>query len=123
MQRRSPRACEGCGRTYQPSSAEQRFCNFLCGHRHKQAPTRSSAFTEPRFLYGTDRPACVGVDPEIFHPHSLEVVPVEAATVCYRCPLLHGCLAWALEQPAHLLFGIWAATNQVQRRQLVRQAG
>lgn len=108
---------------YQPSSSDQRFCNRLCGSTYKRSPvTARAGFSEPRFLYGTDRPACVGVDPELFHPGSTDRVPVEAATVCYRCPLLDGCLAWALQQPTHLLFGIWAATNQAQRRRLVRQA-
>ncbi|MEW2386542.1 WhiB family transcriptional regulator [Micromonospora sp. NPDC047707] len=39
-------------------------------------------------------------------------------SVCFACPLLNPCRAWALDQPAQRLHGIWGATTHPGRRHL-----
>lgn len=70
------------------------------------------------------RPACVGVDPELFFPigntgpalYQIE----EAKAVCRRCPLQESCLQGALDrgEPA----GVWGGLSEDERRSMKRRA-
>ncbi|WP_193613132.1 WhiB family transcriptional regulator [Nocardioides lijunqiniae] len=60
--------------------------------------------------------ACRDIEtPEIFfafEEHCIE----QAREVCRRCPGIRACLAWAL---AHKEHGVWAATTEEQRTELL----
>lgn len=68
--------------------------------------------------------ACYGADPTTFFPDSSPAfdypIPPDAAAACATCPVQDFCLAYAL---ANTVEGIWAATNEVQRRRLRRARG
>ena len=63
-------------------------------------------------------PACEGVDQAMFFPDNgggaLGDV-LQAKAICRGCPLLRPCRAWALEQPARWLYGVWGATSRGER--------
>ncbi|MEV4174021.1 WhiB family transcriptional regulator [Nonomuraea sp. NPDC049709] len=67
------------------------------------------------------RPACRGMDPEIFFPIS-HAGPAgireteQAKAVCRACPILAGCLAEVVADPPE--FGVWAATTPEERRRI-----
>ncbi|MEU6208170.1 WhiB family transcriptional regulator [Micromonospora musae] len=71
----------------------------------------------PAFTTNTRQPlACRGHDPDLWFPEKGERWKVpRARAICARCPLQPECEAWAYEQPAYLLYGIWGGTTQGQR--------
>lgn len=62
-------------------------------------------------------PACDGRTALFFPEKGGEGVP-EAKALCRACPLLRTCRAWALQQPAQWLYGVWGGTTQYERRAL-----
>ncbi|MGN8245260.1 WhiB family transcriptional regulator [Cellulomonas soli] len=65
--------------------------------------------------------ACLGRDPELFHPaQSDRRQAEEAKAVCRECPLVRECLAWALTNPEA---GVWGATTEAERAALQRAHG
>ncbi|MFB8442733.1 WhiB family transcriptional regulator [Streptomyces niveus] len=66
------------------------------------------------------RPACAGVDPELFFPHALSTAQVaEAKAVCATCPLKASCLQGALDRGEH---GVWGGTDDNDRSRIKRRA-
>lgn len=69
------------------------------------------------------RAACRDEDPELFFPVGnsgpalLQIA--EAKTVCRRCPVLSGCLSWALESGQDA--GVWGGMSEDERRALKRR--
>jgi WhiB family redox-sensing transcriptional regulator len=69
------------------------------------------------------RAACRDEDPELFFPVGnsgpalLQIA--EAKTVCRRCPVLSGCLTWALESGQDA--GVWGGMSEDERRALKRR--
>ena len=62
--------------------------------------------------------ACRAVDPELFFPASdSEAEP--ALAVCRRCPVLHACLQFALDNRDYE--GVWGGTTGAERRSMVRE--
>lgn len=78
----------------------------------------------PDFLVPDAAPACAGADITTFFPERESAAAAKSIeqTYCRRCPVSKGCKAWALRQTPDTLFGIWAGTNQRQRRALRRKA-
>lgn len=78
----------------------------------------------PTFLErATETPACRSHDTDLFFPGSAAGARMhrqiaQAKQICFTCPLLHPCRAWALSQPARHLHGIWGGTTQPERRLL-----
>lgn len=62
--------------------------------------------------------ACLGLDPEMFHPVRGESCE-SAFAVCRSCPVSEECLAYALE---HNELGIWGGTSFRERRRMRRRA-
>jgi WhiB family redox-sensing transcriptional regulator len=69
------------------------------------------------------RAACRDEDPELFFPVGnsgpalLQIA--EAKTVCRRCPMVSGCLSWALESGQDA--GVWGGMSEDERRALKRR--
>lgn len=69
------------------------------------------------------RAACREEDPELFFPVGnagpalLQIA--EAKTVCRRCPVVSGCLSWALESGQDA--GVWGGMSEDERRALKRR--
>ena len=69
------------------------------------------------------RAACRDEDPELFFPVGnsgpalLQIA--EAKTVCRRCPVVSGCLSWALESGQDA--GVWGGMSEDERRGLKRR--
>ena len=62
--------------------------------------------------------ACRAIDPELFFPPSdTEAEP--AVAVCRRCPVLHVCLQFALDNRDYE--GVWGGTTGAERRSMVRK--
>lgn len=59
------------------------------------------------------RAACKDADTEIFFPPDHMALPLEAARVCWSCPVKTTCLTYAYEHPE--LQGVWGATTTRQR--------
>jgi WhiB family redox-sensing transcriptional regulator len=67
------------------------------------------------------RPACIGVDPEVFFPFESQAADVaRAKAVCARCPLATDCLEVAL---GHRAEGIWGGTTTAEREKIRRRRG
>lgn len=67
------------------------------------------------------RPACVGVDPELFFAHALSTLQIaRAKAVCRSCPLRAACLEDALERGEE--HGVWGGTDEDERRLMKRGA-
>lgn len=63
------------------------------------------------------RAACVGLDPDIFHPAAGgRYVYANAKRVCATCPVTAECLEHALTHNETL--GVWGGLNPLQRQQL-----
>jgi hypothetical protein len=58
---------------------------------------------------------CATVDPELFHPEK-GGSNAAAKRICAGCDVLEQCRAYALEQPADQLHGIWGGTTAKDRR-------
>lgn len=66
--------------------------------------------------------ACVGMDPELFHPHDGENAKAEAArAVCAGCPVRNECLDDAVT--ANVQYGVWGGTTPRERRRLRKARG
>jgi WhiB family transcriptional regulator, redox-sensing transcriptional regulator len=66
--------------------------------------------------------ACFGHDrPDLWFPseHSTAASAVEARKICSRCPILAGCLAYALSR--HEPHGVWGGLTTAQRQRYGRQ--
>ena len=67
--------------------------------------------------------ACREVDPELFFPignTGPALLQIEQAkAVCRRCPVVHDCLAWALESGQDA--GVWGGLSEDERRALKRR--
>lgn len=69
------------------------------------------------------RAACRDEDPELFFPVGnsgpalLQIA--EAKTVCRRCPVVSGCLSWALESRQE--DGVWGGMSEQERAALQRR--
>lgn len=78
----------------------------------------------PTFVYD-GKPLCAEVDPELFFPQEVEVSPTKmvsvyrdaaaAKEICYSCPLMAGCLEYALSTQE---VGIWGGMTERQRDKL-----
>lgn len=94
--------------------------------RHDADPDSNTGPTRfygnpPEFLRTDQRPACAGVDPEIFFPgrggnggagkHN-----ERAKQICATCPLREDCLEWALRDQS--LHGIWGGLTETERGRL-----
>lgn len=83
--------------------------------------------TLPRAEHWTDRAACKGadVDPEIFYPVGQGPQALDdqekAKAICAGCPVKAACLQHALD--AREEHGIWAGTDEVERRKMRRRTG
>lgn len=65
-----------------------------------------------------DDAACLGVDPELFHPgNARDARP--AKRICAVCPVRAECLAVALPEPD--LRGVWGGTSEHERRIMRRE--
>jgi WhiB family redox-sensing transcriptional regulator len=87
--------------------------------------TAANALIPPRAEQA--RPACWGVDPEVFFgpEDSFEGQPVfaweqRALAVCAHCPVATACLAEALEFPADQQHGVIGGMTAGQRKALLR---
>ncbi len=70
------------------------------------------------------RAACREADPSIFYPAKLgrpRNSQFDPREYCERCPVTVKCLERALSNPIGVDRGIWAGTNQSQRRKLRNQ--
>ena len=69
-----------------------------------------------------DRAACADEDPELFFPVGTEGPALrqaeDAKAVCRTCPLMSGCLRWALDTGQD--DGVWGATSEDERRAMRR---
>lgn len=65
-----------------------------------------------------DRPACFGIDPNVFFPVSEEEAG-PALAFCNACGIRSECLAWALKNGER--YGVWGGMTEQQRRRLARQ--
>lgn len=65
--------------------------------------------------------ACVGADPEPFHPdkHTRRAAIRAAKAVCASCPVAAECLADALDRDEE--FGIWGGLEAHERKSLQRR--
>ncbi|MDJ0384983.1 WhiB family transcriptional regulator [Streptomyces sp. G-G2] len=54
-------------------------------------------------------------------PRAREKALVKAKHACSGCPIVTGCLKWALANPGLTRTGMWAATNVRERNQLRKQ--
>ena len=55
-----------------------------------------------------DHAACLGMDPELFHPRRGESTK-PAKAVCATCPVQTDCLQWALKTRQH--WGVWGGRS------------
>jgi hypothetical protein len=81
------------------------------GTKYEKAPL--PAFMEP----GDREPlGCERVAPEVFFPEKeTRANTSRAKAICSHCPNELDCRAWALDQPADPLFGVWGGTTRNQR--------
>ncbi|MFF7655841.1 WhiB family transcriptional regulator [Streptomyces sp. NPDC007983] len=68
--------------------------------------------------------ACVDEDPELFFPvgaagPAAQAQQAQAKEVCHRCPVIHQCLAYALD--TGVTHGVWGGTDEEERRVLRRR--
>lgn len=75
------------------------------------ARVRTAAVTSRAWMH---RALCREVDPAIFFLDK-GGSPVEAKSVCARCPVLLDCKDFALNNP---VMGVWAGTTETERRKL-----
>ena len=72
------------------------------------------------------RPACADADPELFfyapgeRGEDRAARDEKAKAVCAGCPLLRGCLGWAL---THAEWGVWGGLTEQERYALQRRHG
>ncbi|MFD9284644.1 WhiB family transcriptional regulator [Streptomyces mirabilis] len=72
----------------------------------------------------TDRPTPCQDDRDLFafeevsDPRKREKTIAKAKLACSRCPVVKGCLRWALANPSLTRRGVWAATTAGTRGQL-----
>ncbi|KAB7850351.1 WhiB family transcriptional regulator [Streptomyces mobaraensis] len=62
--------------------------------------------------------ACQGHDPELFFPIGTDAPAMrqteQAKAVCFGCPVIDACRAWALD--THQDHGVWGGTSEAERR-------
>ncbi|MEU7378156.1 WhiB family transcriptional regulator [Streptomyces albidoflavus] len=97
--------------------------------------TRTGAPQPPRFIAANDRipfpetdralpcrtsPALFQIDdtPTDRDPRAREEALTKAKHACSGCPIVKGCLKWALANPTLTRTGVWAATTKRDRTQL-----
>lgn len=72
-----------------------------------------------------DRALCRGEDPELWFPVGSSgpalLQTAKAKAVCYRCPVRHECLAWALGAGRDAQAGVWGGASEDERRELKRR--
>lgn len=74
----------------------------------------------PAFLDDSPLP-CTEGNPERYFPGpSVRLDKDAAAALCAGCPLLDGCLAYALAEP---VAGVWGGTTEGQRERSANRAG
>lgn len=77
-----------------------------------------------QFLDG--RQACADADPELFfyaageRGDDRDARDEKAKAVCATCPLIRGCLGWAL---THTEWGVWGGATEQERARLQRRHG
>jgi WhiB family redox-sensing transcriptional regulator len=65
---------------------------------------------------------CLGLDPDLFHPHKGEWQKAQAAVaVCAGCEVRTSCLDYALSLPPSQVHGVWGGTTEEERRRVRRQ--
>ncbi|MGW7347878.1 WhiB family transcriptional regulator [Streptomyces sp. NPDC054854] len=79
----------------------------------------------------TDEPLRCRTSPALFQiedipntdddPRAREKALTQAKHACSGCPIVKGCLKWALANPALTRTGVWAATTKCDRTQLRKQ--
>ncbi|MFG3042889.1 WhiB family transcriptional regulator [Streptomyces sp. NPDC048330] len=79
----------------------------------------------------TDEPLRCRTSPTLFQiedipntdddPRAREKALAKAKHACSGCPIVKGCLKWALANPALTRTGVWAATTKRDRTQLRKQ--
>lgn len=70
-----------------------------------------------------ERAACIGADPDLFHPDDPDKVPSAAAALCATCRVQGDCLEYALanETSERSQWSVWAGTTYKQRRNIRRR--
>ncbi|MBP5913193.1 WhiB family transcriptional regulator [Streptomyces sp. LBUM 1486] len=70
-----------------------------------------------------DAGACLGEDPELFHPDGTvgrwAQILADAKTICNRCPVREQCLQWAIDTRQE--YGIFGGLDEYERQQLRRR--
>lgn len=66
-----------------------------------------------------DEAACRGYDSELFYMESAAAI-VQAKSLCGRCPVMEGCLEWAVRREE---FGVWGGTTARERAAIRRERG
>ncbi|MEU6680913.1 WhiB family transcriptional regulator [Streptomyces sp. NPDC046925] len=104
----------------------------MSGHRSgvPNAPTLISADDRIPFPHTDQRLRC-RTEPALFaiedvhntedDSHAREKVLIKAKRACSGCPIVTGCLKWALANPDLTKTGVWAATTARDRKQLLAQ--
>lgn len=65
-----------------------------------------------------DQAACRGLDSSIFYPDPpRRGIGMEAARVCFPCPVRDECLTYALDRER---FGTWGGTSEVDRLAMLK---
>lgn len=62
--------------------------------------------------------ACRGMDPELFHPHRMDVDGYRIAkSVCRECDVQAECLTYAMNVGEEL--GVWGGLSEAERRRAI----
>lgn len=86
---------------------------------HRRTFDPEEARSTPPALEDPSR-ACRGLDPELFYPkHATRYA--KAVAICRGCPVVAGCLAWALE--TRQSFGVFGATTPSERHAMIENVG
>jgi WhiB family redox-sensing transcriptional regulator len=77
---------------------------------------------DPRETAWIERARCIGEDPELFFPVGTSGPALEqterAKAVCFACPVIDTCLAWALDSCQDA--GVWGGLDEEERREIRR---
>jgi WhiB family transcriptional regulator, redox-sensing transcriptional regulator len=63
---------------------------------------------------------CKGTDPDVFFPEDHHDV-AKAKEVCSRCPVVHLCLEYAIENKEFDRLSVWGGTTGIERRKMQRE--
>ncbi|MCF3960330.1 WhiB family transcriptional regulator [Streptomyces fuscigenes] len=78
----------------------------------------------PRPPHWSQDAACVGADPDLFHPEGdagqVRLIWEEAKSYCAGCRVRTTCLDEALERGER--WGVWGGLDEVERRVTIRRA-